>query len=166
MELQPDPIWSSIVVGDLRFEEAGPVTLKYFRNQVTGWESLIDARLDPDGPIGLLRTCRSLYLHSYYDATFQTIAMFISLQAVEAALREIFPEMPPNAKFDRLLHKAHKKRLLGPVEDAQVKAVLGIRNSLAHPNFQVRHGPWSITSVIDYNHRIVSHLLAQLPNKL
>jgi hypothetical protein len=77
-------------------------------------------------------------------------------------LREIFPEMSPKAKFDRLLHKAHKKRLLGPVEDEQVKAVLGIRNALAHPNFQMRHDPWSVTSIIDYNHRIVSYLLAQV----
>ncbi len=58
------------------------------------WRDLLPEHRIVDGPFQLLRTARSLFIHSWYDLDFLMVAALVANQAVEAAFRVLYPESP------------------------------------------------------------------------
>jgi hypothetical protein len=71
------------------------------------WADLIPTGLTPDGPIHLLRTARSLFVHSWFDYEFMFIACLVGFQAMEAAFRVLYTE-DERTPFRKLVRRAHQ----------------------------------------------------------
>jgi len=112
----------------------------------------------------LLATSRSLFAHSCFDYEFMVIACLVSLQAVEAALRQVvFPEATKRISLRTLVDRAARDGRLGSEDAERIRAAVKLRNSLAHPGGQVTYSVGMDAPAIERSHLGVDALCRQRP---
>lgn len=108
MQPQPDPRWRNIVGGIAADGTPVPMSFEILAGHADTWRPLIGGAV-PTGIRDLLATSRSLFAHSWFNYEFMVIACPVSLQAVEAALRQIvFPEATKRTSVSTLVDRAER----------------------------------------------------------
>jgi hypothetical protein len=111
------------------------------------------------GPFRLLRTARSLYLHSWYVADFGAVAVLVANQAVEAAFHILYPHRESDS-FEALIRQAAADGHLQGDHVAWVHDLRAMRNVLSHPVDQVSAlGVGRPASFLWYAHQIVIQVI-------
>ena len=98
---RPDPRWESFAnVGD--FADLQDIA--------SGWDEHLPDDLPPRGPAVLLRTARSLFVHSWFDHEFMVVACLLGFQALEVAFHELYPEAKATTRFQVLARRRAGRR--------------------------------------------------------
>ncbi|CAB5020375.1 MAG: hypothetical protein F2692_00075 [Actinobacteria bacterium] len=124
------------------------------------WPEILPAELD-HGTASLLRTARSLFVHAWFDYEFLAIACLTALQAVEAAVRDLYPEAS-KVPFARLVQRARTQGVLSEAMADLADTAVELRNLVAHPEQLVAFSPGMAESVLENSHRLVAVLAASL----
>jgi hypothetical protein len=113
-------------------------------------------------PIGireLLATSRSLFAHAWFNYEFMAIACLVSLQAIEAALRQVvFPQASKRTGFKALVDQAVSDGTLGTDDAERIRAGVKLRNSLSHPGAQVAYSVGVAGPIVEQSHLVVDAL--------
>src|SRR4051794_20459677 len=91
MPPRPDPRWQ-LMCGGVTPQGLRPMSYDVLEELVGEWATLVPDGLKDWGSLALLRQARSLFVHSWFDYEFMGLACLVSLQAVEAAFREVYPD--------------------------------------------------------------------------
>jgi hypothetical protein len=140
---RPDPRWESF---HSTFDDLEALSVE--------WLALMPP-MPEEGPRALLRTARSLFVNSWFDYDFMVVACLVSFQALEASLRELFPDTKQRTSFRTLVRRAEREGVL-PQNIAEI-AVTGVdlRNLLSHPATRTAWTPGMAESVLETTHRLV-----------
>lgn len=111
-----------------------------------------------DGPFQLLRTARSLFMHSWYDFDFLMVAALVANQAVEAAFRVLYTE-PPQARFQALIERAKSEGHLSGEQALLADDFREMRNLLSHPLAQADGDVLATVNMLGCAHQIVASIM-------
>lgn len=137
-----------------------PMSYQHLYNVASEWADLVPGST-PDEVRNLLSTARALYSHSWFHYEFLTVSGLISLQALDAAFRQIlYPKANPKAPFHNLVERAKA--------DGYVKAEMAdialtgveLRNDFSHPMDQALFTPAMAGSIVETTHRLVNVIVA------
>lgn len=120
--------------------------------QADEWAAIVPDAYGPDGPAALLRTARSLYVHSPLDSDFLMAATLMALQAVEAAFRLLPREYDARTSFYDLIERAGEAGILTAEIATSMHATRDLRNGYAHPLGTVELEPEFVAFVIETSH--------------
>jgi hypothetical protein len=127
--------------------------------QASLWSVLLPEPGILDGPFQLLHTARSLFIHSWYDCDFLTVAVMVASQSVEAALRVLYPELGKKSSFQALIKRA---TVDGHLSDEQVEPAHDLRemrNLLAHPLAHANIDILPTVNLMGFAHEIVASIM-------
>jgi len=138
------------------------MSFKVLSDTADSWAVLLPEVPDHyDGSAALLRTARSLFVHSWFDYEFMAVGCLIALQAVEAAIRLLYPEaekVPARALARRA---AEDKHLPQNIADLAITG-FELRNQFSHPATQGVFTPGMAASVLENSHHLVALVLASV----
>ena len=164
MEPTQDERWHLITGGLSASGQPTAMTFGYLRARADEWAALAPQAEDPfGGPGALLRTARSLFAHSWFDYEFMAVGCTVAFQALEAALRLMYPgeeKVPARA----LLKRIGSSGVLSPNVTAVADSGFELRNRLSHPADQSAFTPPMAISMIETSHRLVGLLVAEAMN--
>ena len=123
------------------------------------WSGLLPEPGFLDGPFQLLRTARSLFIYSWYDCDFLTVAVLVANQAVEAAFRVLYPELTKPSSFETLIKRA---RADGHLSDEQLEwahDLRDMRNLLSHPLAHANLDVLPTVNLVGFAHEIVATIM-------
>ena len=124
--------------------------------------ALVPAELEGWGSLNLLKMARSLFLHAWFDYEFMVLSCLVGLQAVEAGLREIYPDAE-KVPFRRLVRRARDDGYLPPNIADLAHAAAQLRNRLSHPRDQAAFTIGMAAPVLENTHRLVVLLIEVAP---
>jgi hypothetical protein len=105
--------------------------------------------------VRLLRTARSLFVHSWFDYEFMVVACLVGFQAMEAAFRVLYPDAE-RAPFRKLVCRAHQEGIL-PANIADLaESGAELRNLFSHPATQATLTIGMAGSMLENTHRLVT----------
>ncbi|WP_244930359.1 hypothetical protein [Nocardioides sp. W7] len=151
--VEPDPRMAQLVGG---IDEAGrplPMSPGRLRQSVASWPITPGT---PPGVAGLLQTSRSLFVQSYFVYEFLTLAVLVSLQAVETALNVRLDA--PRLSFEKLIVRAGREGLLNEEAKDGLHAGRGLRNHFSHPSEQTAWSYGMTAPIVRRSHELVSEL--------
>ncbi len=155
MEPQPDPRWANISGGITDDGLIRPMSYEVLAELASGWADLLPRGMGQDGPSALLRMARSLFTHSWFDYEFMVVACLIGFQAIEAALRLLYPNAE-RIPFRKLVRRAHEEGIL-PAEIADLAdAGAELRNAFSHPATQTALTIGAAAPMLETSHRMVA----------
>jgi hypothetical protein len=163
MAPHPDPRWEKVSETTATATETGrPITFADLEDLASGWSQCLPASMVPGaGALALLRTARSLFIHSWFDYEFMVVASLVSFQAVEAAFRELYGDRP-GTKFRTLVDRAERDGIL-PHDIAELVASgAQLRNLLSHPEAQVEFTIELATLTLEATHGLVAGVIARI----
>ena len=147
---RPDPRWESFAsVGD--FADLQDIALE--------WVEYLPDDLSPRGPAALLRTARSLFVHSWFDYEFMVVACLLGFQALEAAFHELYPESKATTPFLVLARRAKREGVLPAIIADLAGTAIELRNWLSHPATAIALTPGMAAPVLENTHRLVGLVL-------
>lgn len=111
----------------------------------------------PDGVAALLGTSRRLFAHAWFVYEFAAVGVTVSLQAVEAALRDRLGSGPGPA-LQALIERALKERLISEQDADRLDAGRKLRNRFSHPREQAAMPLAMCGEMIRYSHEVASAL--------
>jgi len=111
-------------------------------------------------PDALLRTSRSLFAHAWYDYEFMTVACLVAFQAMEAALRIVYPEAE-RVPARKLVRRANEEGVLSSKIADLADTGMELRNLFSHPNTQGVFTVGMAVSVLENTHCLVALLVAE-----
>lgn len=126
--------------------------------QASLWKGLLPEPGVLDGPFQLLSTARSLFIYSWYNCDFLTVAVNVAGQAVEAALHVLYP-MPAKSRFEVLINRAKADGHLSNEQTETAHDIREMRNLLSHP---LAHAPIDVVptvNVVGHAHEIVASIM-------
>jgi hypothetical protein len=164
VEPTPDSRWQIIVAGVTADGRPIPMSFEFLHSTADTWARLVPTVDEPfDGPLCLLRMSRSLFAHAWFDYEFMVVASTVAFQALEAALRLIYPgeeKVPARALLKRLkLADSLPKNILALVDSG-----FELRNLLSHPATQSAFTLPMAISIIENSHRLVALLVTMAIN--
>jgi hypothetical protein len=140
------------------------MTFDILRARAAAWAGLVpDVDKPFAGPMTLLRISRSLFTHAWFDYEFMAVACTASFQALEAALRLVFPgeeKVPARA----LLKRIERAEALPANIVTLAENGFELRNLFSHPAEQSAVSVPIATSMIENTHRLVALLVAMAIN--
>lgn len=155
MQPQPDPRWANIVGGITGAGLIQPMSFEILANLASDWANILPDDLTPDGPERLLRTARSLFVHSWFDYEFMVVACLVGFQAMEAAFRVLYSEAE-RTPFRKLVRRAHQEGIL-PANIADLaESGAELRNLFSHPATQATLTLGMAGSMLENTHRLVA----------
>ncbi len=161
MTAAADPRWGCFIRG---FDPDGrplPMTREVLVELSSEWEELLPADT-PEGERALLAQSRSLFIGSWHHYEHMVTGCLVALQAVEAAFRHIaYPAASAKVPLKKLVTRAANEGLLSEREHEQVKAGVGLRNSLAHPDRQSAWTLGMVDPVVRVSHQVVADLVGR-----
>ncbi|MGO4258148.1 hypothetical protein [Marmoricola sp. RAF53] len=104
-----------------------PLSPAILRTTTEDWPR---ASSTPAGVEGLLKTSRDLFVCSYFAYEFLTVAVLVSLQAVEAALRS---SLGSDQRLATLSKRARAEGLVTQEQFEVLEAGRQLRNEFSHP---------------------------------
>jgi hypothetical protein len=155
--VEPDSRFSLFV----RMNEQGypvPLTHAHLIHTASSWPR---TTATPSGIAALLRTSRSLYMHSYFVYEFAAVAVAWSLMAVEGALKERLGV--ERKTFEWLINEAVSQSLLPEESKERLHAGRKLRNSLSHPTQQTVYPFGMSEPAVASSHAVVADLYSDEP---
>jgi hypothetical protein len=166
MQPTPDPRWVNILSGVGPDGSPLPMSFEALHDMTTEWERLGPECSDDNGVGALLRTARSLFEHAWFDHAFMAVACLIGFQAVEAAIRSLYPDSE-KVPYAGLVNRAHLAGILTDELVERAKAGGELRNYLSHPVSQARFSVGMAAGMLETQHRLAALLtLAQIDRHL
>ena len=153
MELRRDPRWEE----DWLWPGGAP-TLEELTSRAESLRAMVPENAPDLGPLQLLRTARSLFVHSLYDRDFMPVAVLIGYQAVEAAFRWAYSQ-PPHASFETLIKRAHADGYLSSDGKEWADFFREMRNMLSHPLGREHEYALGATRTLSRAHEMVVMIL-------
>lgn len=157
----PDERWQLFAAGLGVDGHPCAMTFGHLRSRADEWAALAPEVDEPfNGPGALLRTARSLFAHSWFDYEFMAVGCTVAFQALEAALRLVYPgedKVPARA----LLKRIQTDGILPPTIVAVADSGFELRNGLSHPAEQTAFTPPMAISMIETGHRLAGLLVAE-----
>ena len=139
-----------------------PMTFETLGMLAAEWEQIVPWREWDTGPPSLLRTARSLFVHSWFDYEFMAVACLVGFQATEAGFRALYPDMT-SKPFKLLVQRARTEQIL-PEQIAELAdAGVELRNLLSHPASQAGFTVGMAAGMLENQHRLVALVMASWP---
>ncbi len=136
-----------------------PMSFASLADAASELEELLPEGLPGSGALALLRTARSLFVHSWFDYEFMWVACGVGFQAVEAAFRNLYPDAY-KVPFRALVARARKDGTL-PANIADLAdAGVDLRNLHSHPATAGAFPPGMAANMLETDHLIVALVLA------
>ncbi len=124
------------------------------------WDDIVPPQpVERDGPTHLLRMARSLFTHSWFDYEFMTVACLLSLQAMEASFRALYPD-PDGRPLMKLVNQAERDSVLPQHVAELARAGVKLRNLYAHPRTQSALTVGMAAPMLENTHRLVALVLS------
>lgn len=155
MGVEMDPRWAMMVDFDMATLDPRALTFDHFKDIAHSWAELVPANFNVEGPIALLRTARSLFIHSWFDYEFMVLGCLVGIQAVEAAFFDKYRDISDGKSFAYLIRHASEVGDLDSQEAMTIDAGRRLRNSLSHPKMPSTFSIGMAAPVLEVSHRLV-----------
>ena len=156
MALKADGRWTNFIGG---FDPAGrpvPMTVEALQEVATSCAEIV-AAIRPCGSLELLDIARDLIVQSWFRYELLVQACLTSLQAVEAAFRQVlYPDASERVSFMRLVNRAEQDGTFShEVAELFRTGVIEMRNLLSHPGGTTTYSPGMAHSIVMTSHLVV-----------
>lgn len=155
----PDPRWQYIIGIDAS-GAVGPMSFEVLQQLAAGWEAIVPGQSPPEGARALLRTARSLFAHAWFDYEFMALACLVASQALEAAFRELYPEVRQGTPLRALVQRAQKEGVLLPNVSDLADTGVKLRNLMSHPATAAAFTVGMAVPMLKNTHGLVAVVLA------
>lgn len=155
-----DPRWENIIGG---IDEDGcvrPMSFELLEDLAAEWAALVPGRSSPEGAGALLRTARSLFTHSWFNYEFMAVACLVGFQALEAAFRELYPEVRQGKPLRALVQRAQNEKVFAPNISNLANTGVDLRNLMSHPGMPTAFTVGIAAPMLENTHRLVAAVLA------
>jgi hypothetical protein len=153
--LKPDGRWANFIGG---VDDAGrttPFTVEVLQDIAASCADVV-AELQPCGSLELLDLARDLIVQSWFCYELLVQACLTSLQAVEAAFRQVlYPEASERAPFMQLVNRAAQDGTFSHDVAELLRTGVAMRNLLSHPGGGTSYTPGMAYSVVMTSHLVV-----------
>jgi hypothetical protein len=156
--LTPDPRWQ-LAAHSLGLD--GPPSFESLEGWTERWGALVVESPNAGGVLSLLGTGRRLFAYSWFEYEFMPVACLVGLQAVEAALRLLYPP-PARGKPPGLYWLVKRARDDGILSSDIAKVALtgaDFRNDFSHPPLQIELAVPFAASILEVSHRLVAKVM-------
>lgn len=150
-----DPRWAHFIGGLDQQGQPLPLTIEVLEDLTGDWANIV-AGIDGAPGSDLLATSRKLVVLSWFHYELLVHACLISLQAVEASLRQsVYPDVAGGVPLLKLVKRAERDGVVDERQGASVRAGVRLRNELSHPDQQSAYTLGMVDLIVRVSHQVV-----------
>jgi hypothetical protein len=155
--LEPDQRWENFIGGVTSDGVVMPMSVEVLQELINEYAEIVQGI--EGGPADLLDTARGLFVQSWFRYELMVQACLVSLQAVEAAVRQHYPDKE-KLPFRRLVDRAETEGVITPDGAEHLRAGVHLRNKLSHPKEQLTLTIGMAGPILRTSHLLVRELAA------
>lgn len=148
------------IIGGISEGSIIPMSFEVLDDLASEWVDLLPKGLTNGGPLALLRTARSLFVHSWFDYEFMVVACLVGFQALEAAFRQLYPDATDRTPFGALVRRAARDDVLPENIAELADTAVELRNWLSHPATAGAFTVGMAGLMLENTHRLVALVLS------